>query len=204
MAMRKKIVRIQDETIKKPIVFQEGDTEYRRIKPKKRKPVILFGVNLGNVKPKMSTRPRHLRPPSHPLPFSNFVAFVNDARHQVFLTSKILEAADVNPRQNRLFVPACPTLLNFLTKEETKIIERETRDGKLDVDVFDPFGRRYDMSFKNWRSLNKLVLIKEWNVFVRDNNLVADHDVVELWCFRSNCNHGKLCFYFNIRHGIFT
>ncbi|KAA8516175.1 hypothetical protein F0562_019354 [Nyssa sinensis] len=90
-----------------------------------------------------------------------------------FLVKKRLENSDVCQHLNRLYIPKSQALLDVLTDQERVTLEKQGKEGSIDVTVLDS---------------------REWSKLVGDNNLREEGSWVELWSFRVN---SKLCFVVN-------
>ncbi|KAF8413324.1 hypothetical protein HHK36_001303 [Tetracentron sinense] len=134
-------------------------------------------------------------PPRLPGIFWNNIMGVGPTRVK-FLIEKRLCKTDVSHRHGRLQIPMNQVKgKDFLTDEEKIQVHREKR--ALEVLVVDPTGTHWTLDFKQWtmRSSSPYVFSKQWNQLVKENNLRAGKDIVQLWSFRCN---SELCFALNV------
>ena len=165
---------------------------------KKRKTTRLFGQEIVPARRKSAIKKtRSSSPPLSPapLPFPLAQMIHNmEGKDLLFVIRKILERSDTAIDQNRFFVPKSEVLWGLLSEAEKTAVKG---GGGLGVVVVDPRGGKYDMKLKYWKSLNMIVLNSSgWREFIKDNELKAEVDCAEVWCFRAE---SKLCLAFNVK-----
>ncbi|XP_010509954.1 PREDICTED: putative B3 domain-containing protein At2g27410 [Camelina sativa] len=121
-----------------------------------------------------------------------------NAYNPKLISTRKLYKTDLGRIQGRLLVPFKQVKNpDFLTEEETRIIDeqaRKLRKEGVSVDLVDPQMKKHALELRKWKMSGNwnYVFVVGWNDVVSANGFQVD-DFFPLWSFRSG-RSGKLCF----------
>lgn len=187
-------VAVSESSSRNPNQQEEGETQVKTKKPRIRKSM-LFEINIPSIpEVTMTADESPSRNPNSqeeeeealaaliPQPQFHPSIFLGSQYHPVQLFEKVLHRSDIDPLQNRLLVTGSSVLMAALQEEERERVGVNKKDF-LRVMTTDQNGGVYTLHLTKWPTSGATVLIREWKVFVRANQLEIG-DSVQGWGYR--------------------